>query len=855
MYDFDKIPTQLKQRDQWISWLGVPKENGKIDRVPVDAKTGNAASTTDPATWTSFDEAVAFLAVGTCDGVGYVLTEDDPFTGVDLDDCADAYTGEIADWAQEIVDNLNSYAELSPSGTGIHIFVEAKKPGERCRKGDVEIYEKARYLTVTGYHIDESPLEIHAREQELADVYTQFFGDDTQTTALVPMRVSPTHLAGDDLIQKAMEAANGEKFKRLWEGDISEYESQSHADLAFCSMLAFWTSDTDEIDRLFRKSGLYRDKWDREDYSKRTIEKALQQTSYYQPRSERGVYEDAYSYAKVSFEEGTMDYLSSFIIKPKVRIWTDGTETVKADIHTKGGRSYQDVVFQRNDWNSKERFMNALPSVDLVWYGSINDVQAVQRLVANYQVTTKDGTTRLGFYQANTPLWILPDGTAISADGREEDPSVVYLPMGGRGELDDKISYPHLDEDEYQQLAQVVYTELLDVNESEAMIPVVGWFCAAPFKSRFDDKYQGFPLLCLHGTRGAGKSTLLRLMWKLFGFSGSKLFSCTETDFVSLKLLSSTTSIPICMDEYKPYDMPERRLKALHRLLRRCYNGESEFRGRPDQTTVEYSLSAPVAIAGEVALTESALLERILSVNLSPNSLGANRKSALARLQALELQGFCDRYIPFVLATDFETELARAEEETARILGDKELPERVRRNLVVMVFGIQQFCRFGEGLELDLDDFDAVSLHLLDSMWLPGAIERMVEAVCGEDGITKTALDYLLEQLSVMAETGRLSYGVHYTIKADEDLAIRLDSCLAEFRRFARETQLDTEVLNTQAYKQQIRENQDRGGYVRETSQVVRMGSNNLRCVLIDVVKAREAGLDLSGFQVKRDDW
>ncbi|MDP6599787.1 MAG: hypothetical protein QGI86_28650, partial [Candidatus Poribacteria bacterium] len=91
-----------------------------------------------------------------------------------------------------------------------------------------------------------------------------------------------------------------------------------------------------------------------------------------------------------------------------------------------------------------------------------------------------------------------------------------------------------------------------------------------PFKPLLAQQLEGFPILSIAGTRGAGKSTFLRLLWQLMGAKageGSRLFSCTETDFVMLKLLSSSSSIPIIFDEFKPYDMPVQRLKALTRTL------------------------------------------------------------------------------------------------------------------------------------------------------------------------------------------------------------------------------------------------------------------------------------------------
>jgi hypothetical protein len=127
--------------------------------VPYDAATGREASSTDPSTWTTFEQAVgAFGHSDYYDGVGFVFTADDPFCGIDLDDCLDA-GNSVASWAQEILRQFPSYTEVSPSGTGLKIFLRGRKPdGARCSARDIdpagvgglELYDRARYFTVTG---------------------------------------------------------------------------------------------------------------------------------------------------------------------------------------------------------------------------------------------------------------------------------------------------------------------------------------------------------------------------------------------------------------------------------------------------------------------------------------------------------------------------------------------------------------------------------------------------------------------------------------------------------------------------------------------------------------------------------
>ena len=139
---------------------------------------------------------------------------------------------------------------------------------------------------------------------------------------------------------------------------------------------------------------------------------------------------------------------------------------------------------------------------------------------------------------------------------------------------------------------------------------------------------------------------------------------------------------------------------------------------------------------------------------------------------------------------------------------------------------------------------------------MESALVAVRNAVNRPQGLTRLAVDDLVENLAVMAEMGRLQSGIHYLIPQDQQqVTIRLDSCLAEYRRFHRETQLDGELLDKGAYQKQIRENQERNGYVLATSQAVRFSdlASRKRAVIIDPERAEDVGLDLSGFIVEDD--
>ena len=274
--DVSLIPAELMPLSHWVGWRLVQRD-GKPTKVPVDPKSGNNADTTDDRTWGDCELATRAVEKFKLNGIGFVFTGA-PYTGVDLDDCRDPKTGAIQGWAMKIIKQLDSYTESSPSGRGAHTLVRAKLPPGRRRKGKVEMYDTGRYFAMTGHHIAGTPTSIEDRQTQLEALHEQVFHPVEKNEARNPhaAHVQPVSIDDKALIDRACRAGNGDKFRRLWSGEWQgEYPSQSEADQALCTHLAFWAGkDPDRIDRLFRQSGLMREKWDRDDYRNNTINAA-----------------------------------------------------------------------------------------------------------------------------------------------------------------------------------------------------------------------------------------------------------------------------------------------------------------------------------------------------------------------------------------------------------------------------------------------------------------------------------------------------------------------------------------------------------------------------------------------------
>lgn len=293
--DHKSIPSALRRRSQWVLWKYVERDgDDKPTKVPYQIN-GRRASVSSSSTWGAFKDVK--LAYDALDdgyaGIAYILAENDPYTGIDLDNVV-GEDGNVELWAREIAERLSSYTEISPSGKGLRIFIKGQKPGPRCRTGSrpgFEVYDGKRLLTLTGNRLPDTPETIEERQDELEELYNEIFPEETRPQ----VKASPGKSSVEDgeLLGKILGSAQAKEFEALWDGDTLGHPSASESDLHFCNILAFWTGrDEGQIDRLFRASGRYRPKWDekrgRETYGQMTISKAISDTAEVYTPTETG---------------------------------------------------------------------------------------------------------------------------------------------------------------------------------------------------------------------------------------------------------------------------------------------------------------------------------------------------------------------------------------------------------------------------------------------------------------------------------------------------------------------------------------------------------------------------------------
>lgn len=282
---FRNVPSELKEHKRWCNWKLVSR-NGKETKLPIDSNTGKLAKSNDSNTWSRYEDAIEGLQYH--DGIGYFFAE--PYMGIDIDNISEELekyksNNTSENLISELYEGLKSYAEVSPSGNGIHIILKGKVPGNRKRKGNIEMYDKGRFFTVTGRTLGKYADVNEPDTKAIERIYNKYI----ETDNVIPFETNTHGIVHDlsemEIVTKISQSKQRDMFNVFMnDGWQQFYDSQSEADLAFANMLAFWCArDFARMDSLFRQSSLMRDKWDEKrgktTYGEGTLYKAINETN------------------------------------------------------------------------------------------------------------------------------------------------------------------------------------------------------------------------------------------------------------------------------------------------------------------------------------------------------------------------------------------------------------------------------------------------------------------------------------------------------------------------------------------------------------------------------------------------
>jgi hypothetical protein len=539
----------------------------------------------------------------------------------------------------------------------------------------------------------------------------------------------------------------------IWTGAQSGYRSRSERDWAVVCALLNAGADDKLIKRVFSVHAVgdkYREDGDK--YLDRTISKAGDRKA--QPRRREFEEHDDGYYVKV---KGGSRRVSTFTFHPRlllVSIDESGTGELGEDAFVGDVSAHEykweDVTFTRTAFTTVARLDKETKPAAWQWLGNEGDVRALLPYLLKQlqeQGLPKTFATRvLGLHTVGERHLFVGDRTTLGAG------EVWPGSMGPLVYLESGREHPVLafdSEPPSRAFLRALQSLLPRLNEPESIWPMVGWYAAAPLKPAFEARKYRFPVLNVHGTRGSGKTTLIQeVMMPLFGQEDPKSYDANTTRFVVLSLLGASNAVPIAFSEF--------RFGAADKFLRYVllsYDTGHDPRGRADQTTIDYPLSAPFSVDGEDPIADPAAKERIVPVTLHPHTVAedSDADKAFQSLRAFDLTPFGRFYIQRALQAlvdgEFDATLRRARSDVFDTFSGR-LPNRTRRNFIVAWTGVLLFCRV---IELDPPDCSV----LRRSLRVCYDIER---------GRSGTLADEMVEDIAnaVAVPTRRAGFKWHY---------------------------------------------------------------------------------------------
>lgn len=552
------IPQELRNENFWCVWRREIR-GGKPTKIPYNPKTGGRAESNNPATFGSFDLADERYMTEDYDGVGIRLSHG--YSAVDIDHCCE--NGVLSDLALSIIGKMKSYTEYSPSKTGIRIIF---KTGDfeydtdryylKNPNNGVEIYVCGvtnRFVTMTGNAVYDYPVRDVTEElPAILDAYMVRPVKEGKGRPR-PATASRTVLSDEQIISKA---SRQDKFCSLFNGDLSEYNNDhSSADLALCNILAFWTGcDEDQMDRIFRKSALYREeKWGmRPDYRRSTLQKAIAGCG------------DTYDPTVSASPAETQTIFDKLGTKPlRTQPWTLSEDGVTVEeLADRKTREMKEVLVSSTPILPVRRLVNAetgLHKIELSFRLNrrrrtiIQDAEVLaskNKIVSlanvGVDVTTATAGKLVDYLNYLQQKNEIPEETSVSHLGWVNDRFLPYDEgIVFDGETSDRKLF-HSIKAHGSEAAWVAFMLRLRKNKALRMT------MAASFASPLIERCGALPFVFhLWGTTGGGKTVALKVAMSIWGRPelGDLVYTMNMTDNAMMNTAGLLYSLPFAGDE------------------------------------------------------------------------------------------------------------------------------------------------------------------------------------------------------------------------------------------------------------------------------------------------------------------
>lgn len=531
--------------------------------------------------------------------------------------------------------------------------------------------------------------------------------------------------------------------------------------------------------------------------------------------SDDGAYED---------QDKNLQVISNFVFEPHERlVREDETEELNLMMRFEGKR-LGPIAVPPVTWSSISRFREFFCRFgDNVFNGTSDNVYFLKGALSLN--TEKVIYTRevIGFTEHDGERFFVWPGGVMDEDGVREDVSLRWhgspTPLGNDLKLHEEDD--HWDTEQLRDLAKKSLPMVLDMNQPEVVLTLLGWIYACPFSPQVKEQIGMFPLLWTWATAGAGKTTIASIISRLTGQSGT-LKVCTMSPFALIKELSSSDCVPLFLDEYRD-DINQRYRANLLEKARITANADSSLsKGTASQDLKIYRIGRPLFVGGETPPNDAATLERCLICNPSKKEVSLERQIIAEELDGLPLWRLASSYLRYAMKKNVgaQLEVAKAEMLTLEMsAGFKgRIPLRNRNALIVMLFGLNQFHNWASslGVELELNMTPQVFAKIVNTC-LGGEDEVLIN----DDGTAslpspRTAVSVFLEEMHTMAMMGVIKHKEHYIVRDAESLLFfHFDSVYQMYLEHLRRGGREDEVrVGKKALRSAIREQSGEGELV-----------------------------------------
>lgn len=636
-----------------------------------------------------------------------------------------------------------------------------------------------------------------------------------QTEAPVPveLKVFKSYLTYTPEDIQILTKLNKATKHKISTGDSRGYRSRSERDWAILTALVNANASEALIALLFFEQPCGDKAKDNDQYLKHTLEeiKAKEPTV---PVEEFVEKEDGY-YAP--FRKG-LRRVSTFTISPKVLL--DGSvfnspDAIVGDVNA-SKYVWKNITFTRAAFSSVGQMDKQTPIAAWQWLGHDDDVRKLLPFLLDtlqaQGLPKVAATPVLGLHKIKNKWLFLGHSQTTSAeevwDGHKGP--LAWLPL--------QREHPEMNLEPLLSLEQLDYVGRMvpQLNHPETIWPMIGWYAATVLKPWIEERKYRFPILNVAGTKGSGKTTLIqRVFMPLFGQSNPKTYDANTTRFVTLILMGSTNAIPIAFSEFR-YESVD----TFIRFILLSYDTGHDPRGRGDQTTVDYALTAPFSVDGEDLIEDPAARERVVVAQLHPEAVleGSTAYAAFKEFRDNVPENFGGYYIKEVLKLEPEWKdiLERAKKSVFDEFPSR-LPDRVRNNHIVAYFGILLWCK-------------VTNTEIPSPSVLKGSITSVFDLTAGR---ARTLVDSMVEDVANAVASGTVMFASAYNAETNIlwfQLAPTHSWWIASRRRQGRGS------LERDAIRAQLKE-----APYSVVSQVV----NGAWMFGVDLAKASELGLDV----------